>query len=91
MRDTDMIKEDTPITLYVFAGALVGLFALYQVFEPQFKQIEVNKVQVDGNSEMIREMKHTHSKYNQHILNISNALSRIEGRLDTSTLQQSRR
>lgn len=85
-----MIKAETPVTLYVLAACLIGVFALYQVFEPQLQQIEVNKVQVSGNSEMLREMKQVHSKYNQHILEISNALSRIEGRLDQPKIQQSR-
>lgn len=76
------IKSDTPVSLFVLGAVVMAVFALYTSFEPDFKQIEVNASEIRSNKEDLNELKITQKAIFKHMIEVTNSLSRIEGRLE---------
>jgi hypothetical protein len=80
------IRQDSPVSLFFVGVVVVAIFAAYRVFQPQLQQIGVNKTEISINARTMRTqykiMDRNNVKINEHMLKISNSLSRIEGQLD---------
>ena len=83
------IKSDTPVSIFVLGAVVMGVFALYTTFEPDLKQIEVNASEIRSNRDDLNELKITQKAIFEHMIEVTNSLSRIEGRLD-ATISQGR-
>ena len=74
------IKPESPVSLMVLAAVIVGTFTLFTTFEPSFQQIEVNAAEIEN-------IKEVQKDYLEHMIKVTNSLSRIEGRLEPRLIQ----
>ncbi len=77
------IRPESSVSLIVFAAIIVSAFTLFTTFDPAFKQIEVNAAQISTHTGDIEDLQGVQRDYLKHMLEVSSALSRIEGRLDS--------
>jgi len=76
------ITPETPVNLLILSGCIVALFSLYQVFSPKLEMIRVNATTIERNHRILKQLEENQREYNQSILEISKALSRIEGKME---------
>ncbi len=76
------ITPETSVSLLILAAVVVTLFSAYQAFSPELTQISLNKDQIHNHSEMLQDLRGYQVTTNLHLLKISNAVSRIEGKLE---------
>lgn len=82
------IKPESSVSLIILAALAVAFFTLVTWVEPSFQQIEVNAAEIRSNSSDIHNIQSTQKDYLKHMIDVTNSLSRIEGRLDASRVQQ---
>lgn len=85
-----IMKPESPVSLVILAAVVMALFTLFTTFEPSFQQIKLNRSEIRTNSSDIESIKETQKDYLKHMISVSKALSRIEGRLDATTIRQGR-
>ena len=81
MAKATSIKPETTVSIVILGGILGSLFTAYQVFSPAFEQIKINESQLVMHQELLKSLQSSQINANQHLLKISNSLSRIEGRM----------
>lgn len=83
------IKPESNVSLIILAAVVVAIFTLFTWVEPSFKQIEVNASEIKSNSTGIETNRRDQREILKHMIKVSGALQRIEGRLD-ATISQGR-
>jgi len=79
--DIGKINMQSPFSLAVIISFIMGVFGLVNFLSPSFAQIKENQIEIENQKVSISKLEKAQDKYHEHILNISNSLSEIEGRL----------
>jgi hypothetical protein len=76
-----LINENTSMSLYAAGCLILGVVGFFTYLEPTQAQAELNKSKNETQDLQIQSLQTDQRIYNDHILNISNALSEIKGQV----------
>ena len=82
------IKPESSVSLIILAAVVMAIFTLFITVEPSFQQIEVNRAKIKSNRSLIDAGITDQRAILKHLITVSGALQRIEGRVEGSTISQ---